>query len=629
MAQINYTRHLIPYQRRQTHQLSIGKVTLGSDFPIRIQSMCNTDTMDVAATVAQSIRMIKAGADYVRITAPNCRAAEQLAIIKQHLQEQGYETPLIADIHFQPEAAETAARHVDKIRINPGNFISRNRAVSSIDAFDYQMELDTIAARFMPLIEICRKHATAMRIGTNHGSLSDRIIARYGDTPEGMAEATMEYLRMCRKADYSAVVISLKASNTRILVQATRLLVAKMEAEAMTYPLHVGVTEAGDAEAGRIKSAAGIAALLSEGLGDTIRVSLSEPPEAELPIARFLADFFAHTKIDGDFPTPTRIQINPFDYQRRKTHRADCVGADLPPVVVCDLFGKKLTENLLNRLGYFKDHKQNTAPEYLLVSKLDENLLGYPNVRFLTHYGLWVTNRRSNVFPCMPLGGYFSESIKSDQLNVVLMSDRQLLDKWERVLVLKDDPTVVLLLEITDHKAVTRLRALFNRLIVSDFQVPVILRYTTDSMVSAHFQWSMAACAGPLFLDGLPDGLCLLNNELEPVDINQTAFSILQAVRVRQTQTEYITCPTCGRTKFDMPQTIARVKEATKHLTHLKIGIMGCIVNGPGEMADADYGYVGAGPGKINLYKGKVLIKKQIDESLAVRELIKLINEGE
>ncbi len=567
------SRNLFNYRRRRSQVVRVGNLLLGGDHPVRIQSMANTDTNDTEGSVAQALRIIDAGGELVRFTAQGVREAENLsrihAGVEAALKAQGRSmVPLVADIHFQPVAADAAARHVEKVRINPGNYVDKVRKFAQLDYTDeqYAAELQRIRERFVPFLHICRRHGTAIRIGVNHGSLSDRIMSRYGDTPRGMVESCMEFLRLCVEERFADVVISIKASNTAVMVQTVRLLVDSMEQEGMAFPLHLGVTEAGDGEDGRIKSAVGIGALLADGIGDTIRVSLSEPPEAEIPVARLLAGYYRlrenHAPINGAV----------FDKALapnfcRDTVRVGPVGGTCVPVV----FGKRSDYN-------------NLVPDV-----------------FLTENG-W-------------------ETADNTPLPVVELLCSELDEKRMAALPRQ----AVLMLESRHVNPVGDFRAAVHRLMLAGCRLPVVAKVCPTDTLAEDMQLKTAADMGVLFLDGLLNGLYIESAVLPPAVCVETAFSIMQAARKRMSKTEYISCPSCGRTLFDLQTTVERIKQATSHLKGLKIGIMGCIVNGPGEMSDADYGYVGAGRGRVSLYKNRVCVEKNIPEEQAVDKLVELI----
>lgn len=573
---MSFVADLFNYRRRVSSEVSVGAVPLGGTHPIRIQSMTNTSTMDTDGSVEQCIRIIDAGADYVRLTAQGEREATNLAEIRKQLTARGYNQPLVADIHFNPKAAEVAAAVVEKVRINPGNFVDPARVFSELTYTDeeYAAELTRLKARFLPLLDICKKHHTALRIGINHGSLSDRIMSRYGDTPGGMVESCMEFLRICKEVNFSDVAISIKASNTVIMVTTVRMLVETMRMEGMCYPLHLGVTEAGDGEDGRVKSAVGIGALLADGIGDTIRVSLSEEPEVEVPVARKLVTYFServgHDYISGYCPVFSTLTDGPLF--RREVRTIPGCNLTFPLVVSRD---PQHVSDLLKA-------------DVVLPNQVSTSVIDAGGLHFY----------------------------RSDYTALT----------YELIATMQKDERAVLLLETTHRNGVGEQRAAIFQLMKADCTVPVVLSRTYQEDCQEDLQLKAAADLGLFFMDGLADGICLHNEGTIPAEaLVSLSFGILQAARKRVTKTEYISCPGCGRTLFDLQQTIARVKAATSHLTGLKIGIMGCIVNGPGEMADADYGYVGAARGKISLYKGKVCIEKNIPEEEAVDKLIALI----
>ena len=601
------------YSRRKSSVVNIGNTPLGDENPIRIQSMANVSTMDTEAAVRQAIRMIEAGAEYVRFTAQGEREARNLGEIRKELNAQGYTTPLVADIHFNPRAADAAAEEVEKVRINPGNYVDKVKTFDLLEYTDeeYAAELQKIRDRFVPFLNICKEHGTAIRIGVNHGSLSDRIMSRYGDTPEGMVASCMEFLRICRDENFPDVVISIKASNTVVMVKTVRLLVRTMEAEGMHYPLHLGVTEAGDGEDGRIKSAVGIGTLLTDGIGDTIRVSLSEDPEAEMPVARKLVDYILERQGHKPITASLTPGYDPITATRRISRVAEGIGGNFPPIVISDRSN-----------GDFEfDHL--SMPDYIYIGAEDpENL---PDTfRMLVDAHFW--KERPNAFP------YFiaSEIEEMKKFNSPLKFIRLTFnDLTNRTLeILKQDPTVVVVLSTHHRNAVGSQRAAMHKLMIAGCDVPVILHREYHETDKESLQLKSAADFGTLLLDGFGNGLMLQDDDCEATTTDSCMFGILQATRTRISKTEYISCPSCGRTLYDLQTTIARIKEATSHLKGLKIGIMGCIVNGPGEMADADYGYVGAGRGQISLYKGKVCVLKNVAEEDAVERLVQLIKEN-
>ncbi len=638
-----YCNDLLHYSRFTTREVRIGDLCLGAGHPIRVQSMTTTDTMNTEATVAQSIRMIEAGCELVRITAPTINDAKNLENIKRELRQLGYSTPLVADIHFTPNAAEIAARIVEKVRVNPGNYADKKK-FENIDYTDsaYRIELDRIRERFIPLIRICKEYGTAMRIGTNHGSLSDRILSRYGDTPLGMVESAMEFLRICEDEGYHNIVLSMKASNTQVMVQAYRLLVATMQQHSMNYPLHLGVTEAGDGEDGRIKSAVGIGTLLEDGLGDTIRVSLTEDPEFEIPVARALAERYeargrnsstsSHTLTSNDsVPLP----YSPYDYARRNSSEVLHIGGKQVPRVIVDFSHKeKLTHASLFPVGYQysvptdKWNLTDQACDFIYTGNhlLDFEIPGTLGVIINsdTFANGSVPERH---YPLFCAQEYFRATHRSPVLNFVAI-DRSSLS--HPAFDLKNlDESVVLIADTIQEHGMADERDIVSELIRRDCRRPVILKRNYSTITAEQLQLYASTDLGGLLLDGMGDGVWIKAPGIASErDINSTAFGILQATRTRISKTEYISCPSCGRTLFDLQETTAKIRSRTDHLKGIKIGIMGCIVNGPGEMADADYGYVGTGAGKITLYKGREVVKRNIDEHSAVNELITLIREN-
>ncbi len=601
------------YYRRCSSVVRIGTTPLGGMHPIRVQSMANVSTMDTEAAVQQAIRMIEAGAEYVRFTAQGKRESENLGVIRARLHAQGYTTPLVADIHFNPAAADSAAERVEKVRINPGNYVDKVKTFALLDYTDeeYAAELQKIRDRFIPFLHICREHGTAIRIGVNHGSLSDRIMSRYGDTPEGMVASCMEFLTICKEENFPDVVLSVKASNTVVMVKTVRLLVRTMADADMFYPLHLGVTEAGDGEDGRIKSAVGIGALLSDGIGDTIRVSLSEDPEAEMPVARKIVDYIGeragHLPIDGEMAAG----YDPVDPSRRISRQLLNIGGGQLPVVISDRSNGDFTF----------DH--TARPDYIYIGKEDpDNLPDHLPLLVDAHF--W--KDRPQTYPCF----IASEIDELDRYATALKFVRLTLsDLSAHVLeVVNNDSAAVVLLSTNNLNGVGSQRAAMHRLMTAGCDAPVILHREYAERATETLQVKGGIDFGTLFLDGFGDGLLLHNREGEVTATDRCMFGILQATRLRISKTEFISCPSCGRTLFNLQATIARVKAATSHLKGLKIGIMGCIVNGPGEMADADYGYVGAGPNQISLYKGKACVLRNVPEEEAVERLIQLIKEN-
>ena len=605
--------HYFNYSRRKSSTVRIGNTPLGGTNPIRIQSMANVSTMETDAAVQQAIRMIDAGAEYVRFTAQGEREARNLGVIRKQLKEAGYLTPLVADIHFNPRAADAAAEEVEKVRINPGNYVDKVKTFDLLEYTDeeYAAELQKIRDRFIPFLNICKAHGTAIRIGVNHGSLSDRIMSRYGDTPEGMVASCMEFLRICRDEDFSDVVISIKASNTVVMVKTVRLLVHTMELEDMHYPLHLGVTEAGDGEDGRIKSAVGIGSLLSDGIGDTIRVSLSEDPEAEIPVARKLVDYIlereGHTPIEATLAPG----YNPISPETRLSRMVEGIGGNSQPLVISDRSN-----------GDF-EFDRTVLPDYIYIGKEDPDNLP-DHFRLLVDAHFW--KERPNAYPYFIASEIETLKDYSAAIKFVRLTNHDLTDY--AIELLKQDPSVVIILSTHNLNGVGSQRAAMHRLMTAGCDAPVILHREYRETDMEALQLKAAADLGTLLLDGFGDGVMLHNEGDNTATIDNYMFAILQATRKRISKTEYISCPSCGRTLYDLQTTIARIKEATSHLKGLKIGIMGCIVNGPGEMADADYGYVGAGKNRISLYKGKECVLKNIPEEEAVQRLVQLIKDN-
>ncbi len=705
-----YTPSLTEYKRLATKEVKIGDLLLGNFNPIRVQTMTTTDTMDTLATVEQSIRCIEAGAELVRITAPSKKEAENLLNIKNELRKRGYNTPLVADIHFTPNAAEIAARIVEKVRVNPGNYVDKKK-FEQIDYTDaeYLEEIDRIRERFTPLVSICKEYGTAMRIGTNHGSLSDRIMSRYGDTAIGMVESAMEFLRIARAESFHNIVLSMKSSNPQVMVQAYRLLIQQMQHEFHeAYPLHLGVTEAGDGEDGRVKSAAGIGTLLEDGIGDTVRVSLTEDPEFEIPVCRDLVkrysspsqtlhgrEGFANSQTTLNRVPPiiyndlksgaSALQVSPsggdlegaslpyspFEYKRRQTFAVTNIGGKQVPVVIADLSKlNKIEPNDLESVGYKYDAATDKwtigdmAADYIFISNQTLNFELPGTLKVIVYPETWKDSvataaGEQKYFPIFMDSGYAEAETKSDVLNFVMVdcySDETPVNDYPYLDALANDPSVVLCLSSTNRNAMQSVRRMFIELMNRHINNPVVL--ITDSnwqTADEHLIHYSTEC-GALLLDGLGDGICLgmtsesyqqFNNDENKLGgrrysspfgggregaeqfINNTAFSILQATRTRISKTEYISCPSCGRTLFDLQETTAKIRSVTNHLKGVKIAIMGCIVNGPGEMADADFGYVGSGPGKITLYKGKEVVKRNVDSDVAVNELIHLLKESD
>lgn len=642
MSNLPYCPSLVQYKRRKTVEVRIGELLLGSAHPIRLQSMTTIDTMDTEGTVNQSIRMIEAGCELVRITAPSLQEARNLELIRKELRSRGYHTPIVADIHFTPNAAEMAARLVEKVRINPGNYADKKK-FENIDYTDaaYSAELDRIRDKFLPLVKICKEYGTAMRIGTNHGSLSDRILSRYGDTPLGMVESALEFLRICEDEKYYNTVISMKASNTQVMVQAYRLLVQKLDEEGLKpYPLHLGVTEAGEAEDGRIKSAVGIGTLLEDGLGDTIRVSLTEEPEFEIPVARILAERYEKRKAVPPIPAIQHYPINPFAYLRRETKEVYNMGGKNVPRVMADVSNGHIQEKSeLKPIGHHylpatdKWHLDDQGADFLYAGSNTIPFMVANGSRVVYDFAHWNSlENKAGTHPLFQISELDMISQKGDaQLNFLKISDTDIDENLG--LKLKQIPNLVLILGTQNPHAMPALRRAFVELIEQKLDCPVVISLTCKEENESALQLFTATDAGGLLVDGLGDGI-MVNWEQKKISTseklktsNQLCFGILQAARTRMSKTEYISCPSCGRTLFDLQETTAIIRKRTDHLKGVKIGIMGCIVNGPGEMADADYGYVGVGRDKIALYRGQNVVKKAVPASEAVDELIGLIRE--
>ena len=649
-----YTTSLTEYKRLPTKEVKVGELLLGNFHPIRVQTMTTTNTMDTMATVAQSIRCIEAGSELVRITAPSKNEAENLLNIKNELRRRGYHTPLVADIHFTPNAAEIAARIVEKVRVNPGNYVDKKKFEQiEYTNHEYEEEIERIRDRFTPLVRICKEYGTAMRIGTNHGSLSDRIMSRYGDTAIGMVESAMEFLRIAESQNYYNIVLSMKSSNPQVMVQAYRLLINHMETElGHCYPLHLGVTEAGDGEDGRIKSAIGIGTLLEDGIGDTIRVSLTEDPEFEIPVCKNILSRYDELSATFEnkksvIPVTDGNLLSPFEYRKRETFPVGNIGGKQVPVVVADLHKiESLEPGHLEPLGYKYDPDSDKwnigdqAPDYIFTdSPISFSLPG--TLKVISNYNSWMNAPdKSKYFPIFDESLYLDSGIqKSASLNFVMIdcySENSLsIDKTKLFEELESDPLAVICLSTTNKNSVQSIRRMFLELIERKIRNPVVLLSDSifENMDDTLIQYSVET--GALLLDGLGDGVCFghhYSDNTVVTDyklINSIAFGILQATRTRISKTEYISCPSCGRTLFDLQETTAKIRAVTNHLKGVKIAIMGCIVNGPGEMADADFGYVGSGPGKVTLYKGKEVIKRSVPEEIAVDELILLLKDND
>jgi (E)-4-hydroxy-3-methylbut-2-enyl-diphosphate synthase len=629
--------------------------------------------MDTLATVEQTIKCIEAGAELVRITAPSKKEAENLQNIKDELKRRGYNTPLIADIHFTPNAAEIAARIVEKVRVNPGNYVDKKKfeQIEYTDA-EYLEEIERITERFTPLVKICKEHGTAMRIGTNHGSLSDRIMSRYGDTPIGMVESAMEFLRIARSENYHNIILSMKSSNPQVMVQAYRLLINKMDEEfGECYPLHLGVTEAGDGEDGRIKSAIGIGTLLEDGIGDTIRVSLTEDPELEIPVCRDIVKRYQADNLIGvnagiTIPAVSSnnaaIGFDPFHYSRRQSFAIDNIGGHHVPVVIADLSKLEIITPLsLESAGYKYDPGTDKwsigdmAADYIFTGKAELDFALPGTLKVITWPNYWqLSNDKVKNYPIYDASGYANATSKSDRLNFVMLdcfTDDTTINDFTYLDELANDATVVICLSSQRKNAMQAVRRMAIELQLRNIKNPIVLITDSNWNTADEHLIHYATETGALLLDGFGDGICLgmgmksyemqaagtanasgrnyQNNATPEAFINATSFGILQATRTRISKTEYISCPSCGRTLFELQETTAKIRARTNHLKGIKIAIMGCIVNGPGEMADADFGYVGSGVGKITLYRGKEVIKRNVDSEIAVDELINLLKENE
>lgn len=650
-----YCSSLSAYSRYKTREVKIGNIPCGGDNPIRIQSMTTTDTMDTKGTVEQTIRMVEAGCEYVRITAPSKVEAQNLEVIKKELRSLGCNVPLIADIHFTPNAAEIAARIVEKVRVNPGNYADRKKfeTIEYTDAA-YEAELERIRKKFEPLIKICKEYGTAMRIGTNHGSLSDRIMSRYGDTPLGMVESALEFVRICEDLNYHEIVLSMKSSNPQVMVQAYRLLIKKMEEEGMNYPLHLGVTEAGGGEDGRIKSAVGIGSLLEDGLGDTIRVSLTEDPEFEAPVAIYLANRYKNRGNHKPVLPFNEIPFDPYSYSRRNSFEVSGIGGGNVPQVIADYSRRGVSGYKdLDDIGYFYDAvtdkwtMNDSAPDIIYLGKND---LPFDSPQMLKPvYDLDFWNSlpdKEKGFPLLKANEYLTAQSFSPNLNFVELSIDDLAD--DLLLKIKDDKKTGIVLTTGNEHGMAEQRRAFVKLINHHVENPVILKRSYAGLNLDQLRLFASTDFGALLIDGFGDGVWSDVDDISEVGntknayvksfvqlkeskekiINRVLFGILQAARVRISKTEYIACPSCGRTLFDLQVTTEMIRKRTEHLKGVKIAIMGCIVNGPGEMADADYGYVGSGVGKITLYQGKDIVKRNVPAQNAVDALIDLIKEG-
>ncbi|MDA3929884.1 MAG: (E)-4-hydroxy-3-methylbut-2-enyl-diphosphate synthase [Prolixibacteraceae bacterium] len=605
----NYCKTLTEYRREKTIEVNVGGVPLGGDNPIRLQSMTDTDTLDTDATVDQFLRIVKAGADYVRIAVKRTKDAENLKIIKEKIRAMGINTPIIADVHFNPKIAEISAKYVSKVRINPGNFYDKRAHFEKLIYTDaeYRDELLKLEEAISPFLDVCKKHETAIRIGANQGSLSDRIMSRYGDTPAGIVESVLEFLRICKKKNFHKVVISIKSWNTRALVYTVRLMNYKMRLEDMEYPFHIGVTEAGEGEDGRIRSAVGISTLLIDGIGDTIRVSLTEQPENEIPFSKKLIETIEARKGHEAIEAPVFAQTNPFEFERRYGRPVRKIGNRRPPVVIASLNENSILEvsNLNGR----------TEPDYYYDGKS-------------------ISTKKNKKFPIISLEDYLYNDIYQSSLRFIKTSRKEFMEfrktNPEIVPKFKAERKAVILLESDNANKYADMRGFFMMLDSIICRLSVVLLGSYNEGRVADLQLKAATDLGGLFIDGYGDGILLTNEgtDIFYSDLKNASFAILQATRMRIYKSEFISCPGCGRTQFDLHKTTLEIKEHFSHLKHLKIGIMGCVVNGPGEMGDADYGYVGAGKGNVNLYKGQKVIKRHIPTEEAVAELEKIIRDN-
>ena len=634
---LRYCNSLTSYQRNKTRAVKIGNKIIGGDAPILLQSMTTTDTMDTEASVAQSIRMIEAGCELVRITAPSKKEAQNLQLIKEKLRAAGYDIPIVADIHFTPNAAEIAARIVEKVRVNPGNYADKKKFEEIVYTDEaYLAELERIREKFTPLVKICKEGSVAMRIGTNHGSLSDRILSRYGDTPLGMVESALEFLRICEDNNFHDIVLSMKASNTIVMVQAYRLLVSKMKEAGMDYPLHLGVTEAGDGEDGRIKSAVGIGALLEDGLGDTIRVSLTEEPEAEIPVARKLAEHYFGREKHQAIKDIDINPLNPFESTKRESLKLLNIGGSNVPVVIGDLSGnEKIRASSFFPFGYNysipldKWNIMDQSSDYIYVGQnsIDFEIPG--TLGIIQKMETWKEQAgKAQHYPLVNITDLNDEQLNQAELIFLSLDAKDLIEQERVILELIKNPKLVVVLSTHNLHGMAEQRRAMIELINKNVKTPIIFKRTYNDLDGESFQLHASADLGVLFLDGFSDGIWIESKNCGGSKLAlSTAFGILQASRTRISKTEYISCPSCGRTLFDLQETTAKIRAVTSHLKGVKIGIMGCIVNGPGEMADADYGYVGTGPGKITLYKEKEVVRRNVPEAEAVEALINLIIE--
>ncbi len=636
-----FCKDLFNYSRRLSSESQIGKTPLGAQYPIRVQSMTNTDTNDVEGSVAQAIRMIESGAEYVRLTTQGKKEAENLKFIKAQLLEKGYETPLVADIHFNPEAASIAAQYVEKIRVNPGNFVDKK---SDLDGSEYSEEmyqegLAKIRTKFIPLINICKENKTAIRIGTNHGSLSDRIMSRYGDTPRGMVEATLEFLRICKEERFIDVAISIKSSNTVMMVKTVRLLVGEMNKEELYFPLHLGVTEAGEGEDGRIKSAVGTGALLNDGLGDTIRISLTEDPEIESPVGQKMVDYILEKEDHCPIDSPVDSGINLCDFYKRSSKEVANIGGRKQAVVIADYNQERhFCSDFPEQAGYKINaetlgwEKGDLAADYMYLNGFDPVIRDFPKeLGLIVDSEYWVDAFQfsNKVQPIFTSEVFMHDDLRSFASDIHFIACEYSDLTEEFIGKLKENPKAVLVCQSKHQNAFAEQRAFVFKLIQFNCKAPVVFHRLFQEDELEDLQLKSACDLGSLFIDGLGNGICLNNaGSISKEDVNAAAFGILQAARARTSKTEFISCPGCGRTLFKLQDVVAEVKQKFAHLSHLKIGVMGCVVNGPGEMGDVDYGYVGAGAGRVSLYKSQDLVKKNILSEDAIEELILIIKEN-
>lgn len=626
-----YCNNLYSYSRFITNEVFVGEIPLGKNNPIRLQSMTNTDTLDTNGSVEQCIKIFDAGADYVRLTVQTNKHAENLKNIKDELIKKGYDKPLIADVHFNANIAETSAKIVEKVRINPGNYSDKKTSENeTYNEQQFESEIVKIEEKFSKLIEICKKNKTVLRIGSNHGSLSNRIISKYGDTPEGMVESVFEFLRIAKKNNFDDIVISLKSSNTRVMVFAYRLLKNRMLLEKMNFPIHLGVTEAGDSDDGRIKSAVGIGTLLIDGIGDTIRVSLTEEPEAEIPVAKQIVEYIATKKEEQVSEFDFKLTNNPFEYSKRNSIIVDNIGGNNFPVVIADLSDKEIINDkdiieLSFELKPIENQwiRKDNSPDYIYIGNSDINLSYNKGLKIIKNY--LNHNLKSEFVLFDSIDIYMESKIKGEKINFIEIDNSG--NYCEKIVNFKKEKNIVFILKNDNINFVAKQRKFIQFIDNKQINAPVISKKVyfdnfNETLIKSSIDF------GPLLIDGLIDGAIISNNKILNGKLVDIVFGIFQASRSRVFKTEYISCPSCGRTLFDIQEVTTKIKKLTNHLKGLKIGIMGCIVNGPGEMSDADYGYVGTGIDKVSLYKGQQIVKKSIPSKNAVDELIKLIKEN-